>query len=330
MERKRSVYNEIKALRKQLDEAASSVKKGRSAGQQLLELLGVPSNRRRLAAEAKAARRHGPNAPSTKTTQRVALAEMWRVLIHSAVASVHALAQGKSKLTLEDIRLPHKMILLCNQHDDLFDDEHVVLGKDQVKLLYSFCVDMLDEEQTKEIYGAEVELLAMLLYMCKRRECVAYFKPEQHIAYILELVEKRILVPHNEGIDPGYGTTRRMEIAQPAANIFSCLFSTCQELGIDLHVVLPRTIKFVATWCIEAYELSRQQSREYAIHAITYPLLAGAAILLRANPDLAVGSLTRHGQPIVKTIKLSFATFDSPMMTKAYQTALIDITLRYL
>jgi hypothetical protein len=332
MERERSVYSEIKALRKQLDEAGSSVKKSRHAGQQLVELLGMAGNRLKLAAEAQPAPSQRTSAQTAKALQRVALAEMWRLLIQSAVTSVHMIAQGKSRLTLLDIRLPHKLLVLCNQQDEFFDEENVIISKDQVKLLFAYCMDMLDDSQTLEICGAEMELLAMVCYMCKRREFVAYFRPEQHIAYIMEQVEKRILVADNQGVDDDFANDSKLRLttAQPASQIFSSLLSTSHDMGIDICIILPQTIRFVAKWCSETNELSQQHSRDPVVDAVTCNLLSGSSMLLKSHPDLAVASLTRHGQPILKTVKLFFAMLDSPKVTKPNQVVLVEFMLRYL
>lgn len=316
MERSRPVYNEIKGLRKQLDDAGA-VKKSRAASERLLVMLSDPDVRRRLAVEAT------PDAPppgrSLRAIRRAALAEMWRVLIQSAITSAHLIARkGKSKLTNQDLRLPLKLLELCDKPDEVFDEATSKLGREQIKLLYSYCMTMLDDDQTLLIDGGEKTLLTMLAYICSRREFVAYFKPEQQISAILEEVEKRLLLDDGEG-----DSSCSPEIVQIAAKIFGNLLSTCQDLGIGLHLILPGTIKLVASWC-------HQNEEERSFLDETVHLLSGASILLRSNPDVAIAPLSRHGRPILQLVKRSLGKLDLQKASKPYVAALTEYLLRYL
>jgi hypothetical protein len=316
MGRSRPVYNEIRALRTQLDEAAA-VKKSRAASERLLVMLSDPDVRRRLAAEATPD--NLPPGRSLTAIRRVALSEMWRALIQSAVTSVHLIARrGKSKLTNQDVRFPFKLLELCDKPDEVFDEATCKLGREQTKLLCSYCMTMLDDEQTLLIDGAEKTLLTMLAYICSRREFVAYFRPEQHISAILEEVEKRLIT--SDGEDE---SSFPPEIVKIAAKVFGNLLATCQDLGIGLHLILPGTIKLVATWC-------QQNEEERSFLEETVYLLSGASILLRSDPDLAIAPLSRHGRPILKLVKRSLGNLDLQKASKPYVAALTEYLLRYL
>jgi hypothetical protein len=320
MGRSRPIYSEIRGLRKQLD-TEGSVKKCRDAYQRLLELLSDPDARERLALEAipdddgvNSSRKRGRSLGSI---QRSALAEMWKMLLTSAVACVQMISRGKSKLTEADIHFPFKLLLLCNKSDGLFDGSVAsvpsYLGKEQTKLLHAYCMELLgDESITTNVYGAEHTLLSMLLYICGRREFVSYFKPDTHIRAVLEELKIRLL--KQDDIDD-----RSREKSLLSAKIFATLLGTCRDIGIGLQILVREMVSFAASWC-----------QHPGLYADEVPhLLAGVSVVLRSDPDLCVAPLTQFGRPILQLVK-RFLVQSELQKGAIIFSSLVEYLLRHL
>lgn len=256
----------------------------RAAGDQLMQLLGDEKVRSRLALEATPDDLE-PGEQSVKAIQRRALAQIWRLVVTSAITSVEKIVESGKKLTDNDIFLPHKLLRLSLYTDELFDKDTRTLSKKEYKSLYEYCLNLLYNDKVLEIDGVEKILLQMLAEICSYREFVVYFRPDQQVLAVLEEVEKRLIM---DGDEPMVDK----EIAIICANIFKNLMKTLFELGIGLHLILSSTIKMVATWCHQKKRDEDEDENEFP------PIISGAAILLRSCPDLAIEPLARYGRSI--------------------------------
>lgn len=291
-----------------------------------MEILNDVNNRHSLFVEATPVREGNNNTRNhVKAIRCVAIAEMWRTLLQSAITCVHLIIQGKSKLTLRDLRLPFTLLKLCDQPDEVFPVEDGKLGKNESKILYKYCINMLRDQKVLDIDGAELELLSMLSYICKRRELVAYFKPQLHVPSILEHAENCLLTSADSE-----EMNSCLEVLQAAAAIFCNLLTTCHNIGISLHLVLPRSFKFVAKWCSQTENGTQLYKDWHSIDALTYLLLSGLAVLMRSNPDLAVASLKRDGRPALLAARKRFVHLDLQKAAKAHVTILTEFLSRYM
>lgn len=296
-------YNQISALSRDLGDNA--VKKSRAAGDGLIKMLGEERVRRRLAEEATPTDLQ-PGDPGVQAIRRKALAQIWRLVITRAIASVENIrdeTKKKTKLTDADIRLPFKLLQLCDMPDELFGADTPKLSRVETKLVLNYCINMLcwEDNKVKDTHGGVRSLLQMLSHICSKREHVAYFRPDQQVNVILQELERFLLIQEEDDDDERERSVAQLpfvvdpDIAHLCAKIFGELLATLHDLGIALHLILPGTLKMVAKWC--------HQNRHRSDLSGFAGILSGAAVLLRSSPDLAVAPLTRYGRPILSFVR---------------------------
>jgi len=290
------------------------ITKMRAAGEQLASLLGEERVRRRLAQEAT------PDdlaeGESVNAIRRRALAQIWRLVISSAIASVEKIVESGKKLTVTDVKLPWKLLHLSFFSGELFDKDTRALSKKEYKSLYEYCLNLLYNDKVLEIDEVEKVLLEMLASICSYREFVVYFRPDQQVLAVLEEVEKRLILDDDED-----ELMVNKETAEICADIFNNLMSTLFDLGIGLHLILPSTIKMVATWC---HQKSGPEERDDEKEMSS--MISGAAILLRSCPDLAIEPLTRYGRKILTFVRKRM----NRQQTSMINSALMEYVLRHL
>lgn len=308
-------YNKIAELCRNLNpgDKRTSVTQMRSAGKELLQLLSDDPVRRRLAQEAT------PESlepgESVQAIQRRAVAQIWRLVIANAIASAEKILDSKYKMTNEDVRLPAKLYQVSSYADDLFDENAPALSKKEYNMLLEYCITMLNDDKVMGVDGAEKSLLDMLVQICSKREFVAYFRPEKHVQAILEEIEKRLIQGDDEeqlSIDT--------ETTEVTAKILKNLLSTLFDLGFSLHMILPSTIKMIATWC------HQKKSRDDDVRESPF-MLSAAAVLLRSCPDLAVASMERYGRKIFTFVRRRVNRYKGEI---ALDPSLIEYLLRHL
>ena len=307
-------YNKIAELCRNLNpgDKRVSVTQMRSAGKELLKLLSEEPVRRRLAHEAT------PESlepgESVKAIQRRAVAQIWRLVISNAIASAEKILDSKYKLTNEDVRLPAKLFQVSSFVDDLFDENAPALSKKEHNMLLEYCISMLNDDKVMGVDGAEKTLLDMLALICSKREVVAYFRPEKHTHAILEEIEKRIIQGDDDEV-----LSVHTQTTEVTAKILKNLLSTLFDLGFSLHMILPSTIKMIATWC---------HQKKNCDDVPEYPsMISAVAVLLRSSPDLAVASMERYGRKIFTFVR---RRVNRQMGETALDPSLIEYLLRHL
>lgn len=149
-----STYSEISSLSTQLG-SESHAKKRRETGQKLVSLLSNHSVRSRLAKEAAA--RSSAGGGRAAIAKRKALAQLWRVLIRSALMAAKKASEGRGKLNRDDVMLPYRFLSLCDIPGDKQDAssshqddgaQHVgtKLSRKEILDLLKYCLDMLVNE----------------------------------------------------------------------------------------------------------------------------------------------------------------------------------------
>jgi hypothetical protein len=329
MGRSRPIYNEIRGLRKQL-ENEGSVKKCRDAYQRLLELLSDPDVRERLALEAipddDGASSSRKRSRSLGSLQRTALAEMWKMLLTTAVTCAQMISRGKSKITEADIHFPFKLLLLCNKSENFVDGSVASipsnLGKEQTKLLHAYCMELLRNESViSNVSGAELTLLSMLLYTCGRRDFVSNFKPDTHIRAVLEEIKKRLF--NGDDADNSsrsqYLLPASREKALLSAKTFATLLCACRDIGIGLQILVREIVSFVSSWC----------RRPGLFVDEVQHVLTGISVVMCSDPDLCVVPLSQFGRPILQLVKRFLVQSELQKGTAIF-SSLLEYLLRHL
>lgn len=288
-----STYREIRSLAQNL--SSSKLRDRRAAGEKLQQHLSMAEVRRRLAQEAAAtASSQGPSA----VKQRKALSEMWRYIILNAVLSVQTTARA-SKLTLNDILMPFKLIRCCDLPDEqestLTRYEPSKLSRKTTKQVFSYCYDMLQDENALAL--AELQLLEMMAYICARKEYVAHMRPHLEMHAVVQEVETRLTEADEASIRP--------EVMLVAGRIFKNLLASAYVLGIGMHLLMPGCVKIVAAWCVN--NLHRQRNRPTAELPHIFRALS---VLLKSDVEQAIAPLTRHGRPILSYAKRCYSSVD--------------------
>jgi hypothetical protein len=279
-----------------------------------------------------------------------------------------------SKYNEEDIRFPYKLLQLCFATDPIFDappsssvtsssymkQQHSnkqssgktstkasmttskplpnlipnKLGKEQSKLLYRYCIDLLtdidQERQAMLLSSSETSggrnqnnnnidtvediVLSMLLYMCGRTELVSYYTSKAQIrTIVVTIVQPRIvqrllssnttLLHQQQQPSQHYASSTTPQIIV-SCKIWYTLYTTCSKIGIGLQYNIPESFYLFAIWCQQQLQhhdasTSSSSSSFTLLRQETMYLLNAIAVLLHTDPDLCIASLQRHGAMIV-------------------------------
>ena len=280
------LYNEIKVLRKELSSRETKVTRRRATGARMLELLSSEKNRKKLGEHAiNAAMLRGQSHTKAK---RYAITVLWTPIIQSAFASAEKLVNdGKCKLTADDVKLPLRL-LHCS--DKSLEGSRVKiestckLSKRSVKRIFTFCNDMLENDEARQL--AEMEILNTLIFLCERVDYIAY----------LEVADLLGILATAEG-----GLFREeSDISAASARIFGAALESATELGIGLHLFIATGTKMIAKWCKKHMEDASNSPREQG------DLFRGLTAMCRAHPGQAIKPLTKFGRYILNFAKRSY------------------------
>eukprot|EP00980_Cylindrotheca_fusiformis_P018824 scaffold6276_cov138-Cylindrotheca_fusiformis.AAC.11 len=282
-------YTRITKLAGQLQKG--KVTDRRKHGQQLLELLTKKEIRRKIALEA-APDHAGPDDPSVCATQCHAISQLWTVTLVAAIGSVQSFQTGKAKISAADVQLPYKLLIACDEPDEVFDDTGLAipkLSKKTVRAVLNYCLNMLNDDKAVEL--CEVDLLSMLKHMCSRPEYVGFFT-KKFFTSILGEISERLGIEVEED---------KPHIFLQAAEALDSLFRTCRTLGIQMNSFTTGVLEIVAEWCKNS--LHRESVR---ITAIGYFYNTAASILF-SHPDTSIGPMKRCGRPILSYCKRCYS-----------------------
>jgi hypothetical protein len=352
---------------------------------------------------------------SVRTRQRLAISEMWKSLITSAIqcsqqliivtttrnrkrkynsgcsgsssTNTATITAANTKFNIEDVKFPFKLLKLCYHYDPIFDDSLLPrpwspkdtdfltnrpqvrftpsrLGKEQSKLLYYFCMQLLtDIDQHREdlriqmeettttaaaddddvrintnvidtdhIDKVEGEVLSMLEFICSKAELIAtYYKAIPHVRQIMiRIVQPRIfIVPSTTAI------VEQQKIVRYAFKIWYNLFHTCtiDYIGIGLQALIPEAFDIFASWCRSqtyVFDAASAIARENSIHIINTIIL-----LMKNDRDLCIASLQRHGYIILPFLKRMFREYQQKQLnftaaTQASNTSIANVLHDFL
>ncbi|GKY92429.1 hypothetical protein MPSEU_000213400 [Mayamaea pseudoterrestris] len=266
-------YSQVKSLARSLAEG-KNIKDRRRDGEELCRILGRPETRQRLVVEA-SGRPEG-------------LREMWRLLTNYVIAGLHSINSKRSKLLPDDVRILRRFMEICITSTEGFENELSTgkLTKKEVRAVIQFVLDLLDEVDDGKFDNAEIEvvLLELLSQICIAREFVVHLRPQTDMRIILEVAERRI-----EEDKPS--TTVLV------AQIVHRLLATAASLYISLDNLLPGYVKVVASWC-----RSKHGMHDCTLAELEH-VIGGLAVLLKSNPEQAIGPMTRHGAIVLKFVK---------------------------
>lgn len=286
---KESTYARVTKLAGQLQKG--KVTERRKHGQMLLDLLTKKEMRRKIALEA-APSHAGADEPSVSATQCHALSQLWTVTLVAAIGSVQSFQTGKAKLSAADIQLPFKLLIACDEPDEVFDNAGLAipkLSKKTIRTVLNYCLNMLNDDKAIEL--CELDLLRMLKHMCSRRAYVGYFTTKTFIPILGELSE-RLCVSVEEDSPL---------IFLQAAEVLDSLFRTCRTLGIQMNSFISGVLEIIAEWC-----KNHVHSESIRIAAIGHFYNTVASILF-SHPESSIGPMKRYGRPILSYCKRCYS-----------------------
>lgn len=281
-----ALYDEIKSLRKELSSGETKVTRRRATGARMLELLSTEKNRNKLGEYAIAAAMQ--RGQSHTKARRYAITVLWTPIIQSAFASAEKLVNdGKCKLTADDVKLPLRLLHCSDKSSEgsrVKIESTCKLSKRSVKRIFTFCNDMLENDEARQL--AEMEILNTLIFLCERVDYIAY----------LEITDFLGILSTAEG-----GLSREEnDISAAAARIFGAALESAYELGIGLHLFMHTGIKMMAKWCKKHMEDASNSPREQNY------LFRGLTAMLRAHPEQAIQPLKKYGRFIFPFAKRSY------------------------
>lgn len=288
MSSSQQLYHTIKNLQQTLDgKVSATITSRRKAGNELTQLLANIATWKRLAAVLQ--------VPPTRAAARMkryrGLAGIFEVALKSAMKFVRSFLTSKTKarLTLEDTKLPFRLLRgSYSALRQLYDSEtlmmSVALNKKMTLSLVEFCLDLLEDEdactKVNELPKAMVELLA---FVCDKTECVAHFRQDKHMLTILDDIDTIVLgdeTPSKDQVDW-------------AGRVFYNLISSAHKVGLAMHLLVRTSLGMIA-----ALAGKIKNHEDPSIFWCVRNFLQGAAILMRANPDLAIEPLREYGEAL--------------------------------
>lgn len=205
------------------------------------------------------------------------------------------MGQSKAKWTIEDIRLPDKILRASSQPDDAFDSNGLgiqKLSKKSIRNALKFCLTTLKQDTTPE--GGEQMLMDMLAFLCSKDAYMGCLKYPADFENIIS----EIFYYLTEKDDIGQSM-----IFESASKAFGNFFGTCNRLGIEVHLFLSDSLEIVSEWCMTNMQRnsinSSSCSRQHFFNAI--------ASMLYSHPDLSIGPMKRYGRHILRYCKKAYA-----------------------
>eukprot|EP00978_Attheya_sp_CCMP212_P021524 scaffold62915_cov55-Attheya_sp.AAC.2 len=307
-----STYGRISSLGTQL-RTETRVTARREAGRNLLSLLSDHKTRSRLFREA--CSRGGVRKG------RAALAAMWRVLIKDSIAAAERGTSGKSKLMLEDVVLPYKLLILCDRDEE---NSGTNLSSKEILALLKYCLETLTDEKANEA-GADFDLLRMLHHLCSRSDYVAHYRPKHEISYILAELQDRLSSAmkqtHNKasGVRLGLAASQsQSQVLLQTAKAFAALMEqTSVRLRLGMHVCLAPCMELVSNWCNS--QLASRGTNSTGVSGMLAYMYSVATNLMATHPEQCVEVMKRVGRPM-----LTFAKSCYPMTSGFQKDALIE------
>jgi hypothetical protein len=288
-------YNKIKRLTSQMN--APGIAKRREASKELREYLNESTTRERLLQEA-----YGGKEP---------LQAVWSMIMSAAIVSFDKAAKRKIVLKEEDIATPYYMLLRLDEFAK-FAKIDSLLSMQMVRELLEFTVNSLSDKEVCK--AAEDVLLNMMELLCSKREFVAYYRPKEEMHSILAELQERLEDPTHE----------YFEIA---AKTLCALLTTAKKLGVAMHLILPRCLNLIDTWCRDRLLALQQHKLRSANEVFGYEYMFSAAVAaLSTHPDHLIYEFSSRGQCMLKLAKKCYPH----AVSKKEKEALIEYFLAHL
>jgi len=245
--------------------------------------------------------RGGSRRPAFRVARMKALRSMWRTIVGAFSVFVSDVYQGKAKLAAGDIDVLYRVIVAFSTAKDGFDNNSeyssLTLAKKATRNILTLCLDLLDDKDVLKI--AEARLVELLAVICGSTDFVSNFRATD-MQIVMEEVEKRIGAQAVDVDIVSAGTLGE------TAKIFESLARRASELGMSMNLIMPGAVKLVAGWCVGNIKGGSIRVNTSFVRAI----MSGVTALIRSNPEQAVASVTRHGQPILKFVRRQYTSGD--------------------
>ena len=294
MNQEKPHYDRIIFLTRQLSDGGIKVTRKRELSKELEGLLTNHDVRKKLAIETNP--RKSVNGLSNAARRCQVLSMLWSNALTRSILTSKEILQSKSKIVIQDIRLPDRILRASSQPDEAFDSNGLGIPKLSTKCVRAalkFCLEVLQNESIPE--GGEQVLLDMLVFLCSKDEYVGCFKYAVDFRNVLVEVFYR-LTNEDEMVAP--------MIFESAAKAFGNLFCTCSRLGIEVHSFMSDSLQVVADWC----KINLQRNTINSSSSSRQHFFDAVACMLLSHPDHAIGPMKRYGRHILRYCKRAYAT----------------------
>jgi hypothetical protein len=244
---------------------SGKVKERRDADKRLRERLKDITIRTQIEREAAA----GSN-------KRKALTTLWDTVLKSALyAGRQAVSSGK-KVEKNDIDLPYYLLVCCPLQ---------YVQADLVNELVDYSLKMYTEDKATDV--AKADLVAMLEFICSKRDIVCFLDPDRHLHPILTEIQVMLEADEQDLL---------------AAKAFASLVATCEEIGFGMELFFPHCMEMVRIWSKTILKESAARLPQ------NFKFMIGAAAtLMTAYPELAATWMSKRGKSILTIAKRNIA-----------------------
>jgi len=235
---------------------------------------------------------------SIASKRRHLLGKLWSNALMQCILMTKEIVNGKKvKCKMDDIRLPYKIMQASLQPDDAFDSSDFdipKLSKKAVRSAFKFCTDLLRDANISE--ANVLILVEMLDLLCSKKAFLGCFKyPGDFLTAISEIFYR---LRTGDNVEP----SPRI-IFESASKAFGSFFSTCDQLGIEVHLFVSDSLEVVSDWC----KMNLQSDTVDILSCGLQHFFNGIATMLVSHPDHSIGAMKRHGRYIFNYCKRAYS-----------------------
>lgn len=264
--------NGVKTLRKSLD--------------QLGGLVSDSSFRQRLAAES-------GGQGSSIVLKRRALSLVWKNVLSIAIRAIKVLFKTRKPQRME-FALFAKLLTSLSQADAVEKDIRPMLSLEILGKVRMFAISLFTEHEV--VKTCEEELFKILIAICSRRDFVGIFRPDD-FDDIMDILEPRLDV--EQSIECGF----TFDIVEAASRTLETLITTTISIGISMHDHVAECIMWIARRCKSHVRAEsggiRTDTEDNTLQQTVFTLLRTATMLMRSEPDHAIGPLKTYGHAML-------------------------------
>lgn len=285
----------------------------RKSLEQLGGLVSDINFRQRLAAES------GGDGSSI-VLKRHALSLVWQNVIRIAMRAILVLQSTQKHQSVEYSQFA-KLWTSFSQSDVMEKDVRPRLSLEILGKVRVFVIGLFKEHTI--VQAADEDLFKILIAVCSRTDFVGVFRPDD-LDDIMDILEPRLDV--EQSLEYDYS----IETVEAAARTLEAFITTTTTIGISMHDHIGECIMWIARRCKSYVKKESEGVKTDGIgntsHQTAMALLRTATLLMRTEPDHAIGPLHAYGGAMLGITRRMYR----PQLSGAEKDAIIEFLTAYL